>query len=112
MDKLAAKAETETRTHLGRRPSRPSRIILPMLGFAAVMSVAGTLRFDAVTKVGIRYDDEGAFATDARLWHRCAKVLMDGDAIRATLAGDEHRHLRRDALLTVGGHGVGFLRGK
>ena len=50
---------------------------------AAVLLVAATLRFGGITDVGIRFDDESWYASDARLWHRCARVLTDAEALQA-----------------------------
>ncbi len=50
---------------------------------AAVLLVAATLRFGGIAQVGIRFDDESWYASDARLWHRCARVLTDAEALQA-----------------------------
>lgn len=58
------------------------------LALVAVLVLAAALRFTGITRVGLLYDDEGAHATDARLWHRCAVVLTDGEAVSAIFRGD------------------------
>ncbi|MFQ5415151.1 MAG: ArnT family glycosyltransferase, partial [Phycisphaerae bacterium] len=76
-----------------------------MLGaLAAVVVAGGALRLHDVERVGIRFDDEGAYVADARLWHRCALVLTDGRALRAAARGDKAAlQGRMDAL------GVDFI---
>ncbi|MCH8242143.1 MAG: hypothetical protein IH897_05970, partial [Planctomycetes bacterium] len=58
-------------------------------GLAVVVVTASILRFAGITNVGIRFDDEGAYVGDARLWHRCARVLTDGPSISAAMRGDK-----------------------
>jgi len=58
-------------------------------GMTVVVVTACLLRFDGITTVGIRYDDEGAYVGDARLWHRCALVSTDRQAIGAVMHGDK-----------------------
>lgn len=58
-------------------------------GITVVVVTACLLRFDGITTVGIRYDDEGAYVGDARLWHRCALVSTDRQAIDAVIRGDK-----------------------
>jgi hypothetical protein len=54
-----------------------------------ILVLAAGLRFGGITDVGIRFVDEGAYAGDARLWHRCAKTLASTEAIGAILSGDK-----------------------
>ena len=58
-------------------------------GLAVVVVTASLLRFAGITHVGIRFDDEGAYVGDARLWHRCVRVLTDGPSIAAAMRGDK-----------------------
>lgn len=61
----------------------PGRAIWYGLAMAAVVLLAGALRFSGIRDVGIRFDDEGAYAHDARLWYRSAVFLTDSETIRA-----------------------------
>ena len=54
-----------------------------------VVILAAWLRFGGITEVGIRFDDESCYAADARLWHRCAALMIDGEAVRAVFRGDK-----------------------
>jgi hypothetical protein len=45
-----------------------------------VLILAAVFRFHRVTGVGIRFDDEAWYVSDARLWHRCARTLLDDEA--------------------------------
>ncbi len=65
------------------------------LALGAVLVLAGGLRFGEITQVGIRFVDEAAYANDARLWHRCARVLTHPDAIQAVFHGDKERFQKR-----------------
>ena len=56
---------------------------------AGVLILAAVLRFGGITSVGIRFDDESWYVSDARLWHRCARTLIDGAAIEAAVQGDK-----------------------
>lgn len=58
-------------------------------GLAVVVVTACIFRFDGITSAGIRYDDEGAYVGDARLWHRCALVSTDRRSIGAVMRGDK-----------------------
>ncbi|KAA0222025.1 MAG: glycosyltransferase family 39 protein [Phycisphaerae bacterium] len=49
----------------------------PAVLLAAVLCLAGALRLTGVSEVGLRYADGSWYASDARLWHRCAKVAAD-----------------------------------
>jgi len=70
-----------------------------LAGLVGVMLLTGALRLGGITQVGIRYDDESWYASDARLWHRCALVLTDGTAIRAVFRGDKQAFQQRmDAI--------------
>ena len=62
---------------------------------AGVLVVAAVLRFGGITRVGIRFDDESWYVSDARLWHRCARTLTDGAAIEAALHGDKQAFQQR-----------------
>lgn len=59
------------------------------VGLAVVVVTASIFRFAGITNVGIRFDDEGAYVGDARLWHRCARVLIDGQSVSAAIRGDK-----------------------
>ena len=61
--------ESDTRPHR-RKVSVRSWVYA---GLAVVVVAASILRFAGITDVGIRFDDEGAYVGDARLWHRCAR---------------------------------------
>lgn len=64
-------------------------------GVVVVLLIASALRFSGITRVGIQFEDEAAYAADARLWYRCARVLTDPEAIRAGLASDKVRFRKR-----------------
>lgn len=66
-----------------------------------VLLVGGWLRLGGITEVGVRYDDEAAYVMDARLWHRCARLMMDPAAIGATLEGDKKAVKQRMAALGI-----------
>jgi|GEM_PF-2947104 len=70
---------------------------------AGVLLLASVLRFAGITGVGIRFDDEAAYACDARLWYRCAQFLTDAGAIRAVFSGDHAAIQQRKE-----GHGIDF----
>ncbi len=55
----------------------------------AVLMAAAFFRFGGITSVGIRFDDEGAYVGDARLWHRCARVATDVQSVSAVMQGDK-----------------------
>jgi len=59
------------------------------VALVGIITIASTLRLGGIGDVGIRFDDEGAFVGDARLWHRCAKVLLDGEAVGAVVHRDK-----------------------
>lgn len=73
------------------------------VALVGIITVASTLRLGGIGEVGIRFDDEGAYVGDARLWHRCARVLLDGDALRAVAHRDKKAFQARLAA-----HGVDF----
>lgn len=56
--------------------------------FTVIMLLAAWLRLGDVAQVGIRFDDEAAYASDARLWHRCAKLLIHPSTWTAAWHGD------------------------
>ncbi len=87
-----------TQTGAAKRPGRWHYALL-----AAVMILAGVLRLGGITRVGIRYDDEACYATDARLWHRCASVLIDPQAVAALWHGDKKAFQQ-----SLDEHGVDF----
>ncbi len=58
------------------------------LALLLLLSVAGTLRFANLPQTGIRFDDEGWYVSDARLWHRCARILADTKIWSALLRRD------------------------
>lgn len=60
------------------------------MALVLILIGGGWIRLGGIAQTGIRYDDEGAYALDARLWHRCMRVLTDGAAISAVLAADKH----------------------
>ncbi|MCP4592878.1 MAG: hypothetical protein GY842_19250 [bacterium] len=65
----------------------------------AVLILASVLRFSGITREGIRFDDEGAYATDARLWHGVASALTDGEVLSAVVHRDKYAlQARLDAL--------------
>lgn len=66
-------------------------IIIPLL----IVLLAGSLRWADIRSVGIRYDDEAAYALDARMWHRCAKLAFDTTMWSAALRGDREYLKRR-----------------
>lgn len=55
---------------------------------ALLLTLAASPRFHQVGAVGIRFDDEAAYAGDARLWHRCLRFLADGRVRAALWRGD------------------------
>ncbi len=73
--------------------SRPGRWHY-LLVFVILLSAAW-LRFDNITTVGVRYEDDAWYVSDAQLWHRCAKVLMDGPAWSALLNHDKAAYQQR-----------------
>jgi hypothetical protein len=73
---------------VGRAALRPRAGGWHRLALVGVLTLAAFLRFDGITRVGIRFDDEGAYALDARLWHRGAMLLTDPEAVRAVWHGD------------------------
>lgn len=66
-----------------------------------VLAVAATLRFTSISQVGIRFDDEASYAADARLWHRCARLLVDPQAMGAVIRGDKAGVQSRMATLGI-----------
>jgi hypothetical protein len=62
---------------------------------AVVVVTASILRLGGITRVGIRFDDEGAYVGDARLWYRCALVLTDRQSLGAGMRGDKAALKRR-----------------
>ncbi|MCO6438651.1 MAG: glycosyltransferase family 39 protein [Phycisphaerae bacterium] len=60
-------------------------------GWAIVFLIilAAVPRLPGITSVGIRFDDESAYALDARLWHRCAKAVIDRPFLAALAQGDK-----------------------
>lgn len=67
----------------------------------AVLLATVWLRFGGITEVGIRFDDEAAYSADARLWHRCAKLMIDGQAISAVLDGNKQAFQGRVEALGI-----------
>lgn len=53
-----------------------------------ILAVAAWMRLDGVTELSVRYDDEAAYANDARLWYRCLMLLGDIDARAALVDAD------------------------
>ncbi len=88
----------------GKRTQSTIRNPLPLCrwhrpALVAILLLAAVLRFGGITRVGIRFEDEGWYAGDARLWHRCMRVLTDADAVRAMLGGDKPAFQQRmDAI--------------
>jgi len=78
---------------------RPGRVHYALV--IAVMLSAAWLRFDGITKVGVRYEDDAWYVSDAQLWHRCAQVLMDGQAWSAILDHDKAAYQQRLADMGV-----------
>ncbi len=68
------------------------RALLALVGVAVL---AGWLRFSGITDLGVRFDDEACYVADARLWHRCAALMLDGEALRAVVGGDKKAFQRR-----------------
>ena len=66
-----------------------------------VIALAAFLRFDGITDVGIRFEDEGLYMSDARLWHRCALLLTDATALQAALNRDKKAYQNRMAEIGV-----------
>ena len=60
-----------------------------VIAIGAVVLLAGTLRFTQLSRVGIEGPDESWYVSDARLWHRCALLAMDSQAISAVFRGDK-----------------------
>lgn len=60
-----------------------------LAALCAIVVLASMLRFGGLAEVGIRFDDEGAYVGDARLWHRCALVLTDAQSISAVMHRDK-----------------------
>lgn len=56
----------------------------------AVLVLAAFLRIAGLQHAGIRFDDESWYASDARLWHRCARVILDANVIGAMASGETH----------------------
>ena len=73
------------------------------VALVGIIAVASLLRLGGISEVGIRFDDEGAYVGDARLWHRCAATLLDGEAIRAL-----RRHDKPAFQARLDAHGVDF----
>jgi len=86
----ALRAEPRPEPSLGVR--RWSWVHLALL---VVLALAAGLRFSGISRVGLRCDDEGAYAVDARLWHRCAATLTDTQALGAIRRGDKEAFKRR-----------------
>ncbi len=82
--------DTSLETHHRSNSSRLGALALP-----AILFLAAGLRFGGVGEVGIRFDDESAYVTDARLWHRCASLLIDPEAIRAVFRKDKRAFQKR-----------------
>lgn len=70
------------------------------LALWVILAVAAAVRLPGIGEVGIRYDDGAAYAADARLWHRCVRLLADpaawsafasGDAAALAATGERHR---------------------
>jgi len=72
-------------------------------GVAAILVLAAFLRLGGISEVGVRFCDGAWYASDARLWHRCARVLLDPQAIRAFLTADKAALQER-----IDAHGVDF----
>ncbi|MCG3129320.1 MAG: hypothetical protein FLDDKLPJ_00046 [Phycisphaerae bacterium] len=73
----------------------------PAALLAAVLCLAGALRLTGVNEVGLRYADGSWYASDARLWHRCAKVAADPLSWHAVFKQDKALLLSR-----LDAHGV------
>ncbi len=73
------------------------------VGLLLVVLLAAALRLGGITRVGIRFDDEGAYVGDARLWHRCLLTVTDADAL-----GDVVRHDKKAFQRRLQNHGVDF----
>lgn len=70
---------------LGRRKGRSWH----GLALIAILVIAGVLRLGHSDQVGIRFDDEGAYVMEARLWNHWARILINGEVIRAAFEGDK-----------------------
>ncbi len=83
---------------------RPGRWYYTLV--VVVMLTAIWLRFDGVTNVGVRYEDDAWYVSDAQLWHRCAQVLVDGQAWEALLHHDKAAYQQRmkDIGVDFSGH--------
>ncbi len=79
--------------------NQPGRMYYALL--ILVFVAATWLRFDSITTVGIRYQDEAWYVSDAQLWHRCAKVLIDVPAWKALLNRDKAGYQQRMADIGV-----------
>jgi 4-amino-4-deoxy-L-arabinose transferase-like glycosyltransferase len=55
----------------------------------AILALAAGLRFGGITRVGLRFDDEFAYAADAGMWHHLACALCDRETLQAAWAGDQ-----------------------
>lgn len=73
------------------------------LALAALLAVAALLRLPGITDVGVRFCDGSRYAGDARLWHRCARTLVDPAAWSAAATGDKGALKER-----MDAHGVDF----
>ncbi len=81
--------EGEVRAHDGRSArSATMRSWVPIL-LCAILLVGGLLRFRGITSVGVRFDDEACYVADARLWHRCAKAVLNRRCIAAIINLDK-----------------------
>ena len=58
------------------RPLALPRSRIHALALTAILVSAGWLRFSGLFEASIRFDDEAAYALDARLWHRCTPSLQ------------------------------------
>ncbi len=83
--------------------SQRARASTPSLRFclAAILVLAAWMRFGGVTNVGVRFDDEAAYAHDARLWSRSARLALDPVALGALVRGDKETIRGRMTALGV-----------
>jgi hypothetical protein len=64
-----------------------SRFSLVLL--LAALIFGSWLRHQDVTRVGVRFDDESWYVSDARFWHRGARTLLHRDGLAALARGDK-----------------------
>ena len=90
-------------THAESTPTAPWGSWAYRGALVAIVLLASVLRFEQIDRVGIRFDDESAYAFDARLWHRCGRLALDPQAIGAAFTLDKAVLQRR-----MGAVGIDF----